>query len=266
MKRRREPDSIFRQTAAHGVRLLSLFLAVVSAGFCLPLQTEFQEPWKEPTKAIVLDPYQSNAIDWEQVATDTRVVAIIHRATVGLSKVDKRYNERKSEALTRGYKWGSYHLGKNSDPIKQADFYLATVSPGEDEVLALDIESFDPASANFMSIDKARSFIKRIKEKTGRYPLVYGNHAVIKAISNKAGTDGVFSNTPLWYARFRKTVPDFPQGTWKSYTLWQFSSEINCAKETESNCLYRVPGTLTDMDVNVFNGTVDELKAKWPFK
>jgi lysozyme len=26
-----------------------------------------------------------------------------------------------------------------------------------------------------------------------------------------------------------------------------------------------VPGTKSDMDINVFNGTVDQLKAAWPF-
>ena len=46
---------------------------------------------------------------------------------------------------------------------------------------------------------------------------------------------------------------------WSDYTLWQFSSEINCSPT--KTCLYRVPGTAYDMDVNVFNGTEAALKA-----
>jgi hypothetical protein len=39
---------------------------------------------------------------------------------------------------------------------------------------------------------------------------------------------------------------------------------MNCNAADRSNCLYTVPGTEYDMDVDVFNGTVAELKAKWP--
>jgi len=40
---------------------------------------------------------------------------------------------------------------------------------------------------------------------------------------------------------------------------------MNCTAADRSTCLYTVPGTEYDMDVDVFNGTVEQLKAKWPF-
>ena len=113
-----------------------------------------------------------------------------------------------------------------------------------------------------MSFAEARVFIKRIKEKTGRYPVVYANNVVTKAIADQYGEDDVFAKTHLWYARFKKGVTDFPAGTWKTYTLWQFSCEMNCNAADRSNCLYTVPGTEYDMDVDVFNGTVEELKSE----
>src|SRR5262249_6610331 len=103
---------------------------------------EFNHPWTDPTTAIVLDPYQDNSINWDKVATDTRVVGVIHRGTIGLRK-DTLYKTRRDEAKSRGYKWGSYHLGRPGDPIVQADFYLTTIAPTDDEVMALDIESLD---------------------------------------------------------------------------------------------------------------------------
>jgi GH25 family lysozyme M1 (1,4-beta-N-acetylmuramidase) len=63
-------------------------------------------------------PVEGNDIDWDKLATDKRVVAIIHRATIG-DRVDKKYADRKIEAKKRGYKWGAYHFGKPGDPIKQ---------------------------------------------------------------------------------------------------------------------------------------------------
>lgn len=243
-------------------RLLLLFLMLT--GSVTHAQTEeFNHPWTDTTTAIVLDPFQGNSINWDKVATDTRVVGVIHRGTIGSQK-DTRYKARRDEAKSRGYKWGSYHLGRPGDPIKQADFYLATVAPADDEVMALDIESLD--ENRDMSLANARRFIQHIREKTGRYPLLYGNHAVVKEISRQFPDDEVFSKTPLWYARFKSRVTDFPGGVWSTYTLWQFSSEINCTPAHPEKCLYRVPGTKTDMDVNVYHGSVADLKAKWPFK
>ena len=243
--------------------LSGLFLCLSVAAVCLAQTSEFQEPWKSESAALVLDPFQDNSIDFDKLATEPRVVAILHRATIG-SRKDSKYAARRDEAKRRGYRWGSYHLGKPGDPVTQADFYLATVQPAEDEVMALDIESLNASTD--MTLANARRFLQRVQEKTGRLPMVYGNDVVIRKISTSFGEDDVFSKTRLWYARFRREIPNFPRGTWKTYTLWQFSSEINCTPARPDACLIRIPGTQMDMDVNVFHGTVDELKAQWPFK
>lgn len=242
--------------------IVSLALLVAPALAVSAQSPEFNEPWKNPTVALAIDPYEGNEIDWEKLATDTRVVAIIHRATIG-DRADHKYAERRDEAKKRGYRWGAYHFGKPGDPIKQADFFLETVKPLADDLIALDLESDD--ATKHMSFDDARVFIKRIKEKTGRYPLVYANRDVTKAIADQYGADDVFSKTHLWYARFKRSVSDFPTGTWKTYTVWQFSSELNCRAVDRTVCLYTVPGTEYDMDVDVYNGTIEELKSKWPF-
>lgn len=240
--------------------LVLLFLG--STFTALAQSPEFNEPWKNPRIALAIDPFEGNPIDWDALATDPRVVAIIHRATIG-DRVDTKYAERKIEAKKRGYKWGAYHFGKPGDPIKQADFFLSTVKPEKDDLIALDIDGTD--ETKHMSFDEARIFIKHIREKTGRCPVVYANNLVTKAIGDRYGEDDVFAGTHLWYARFKRTVTDFPAGTWKTYTLWQFSSEINCQADNRAACLYTVPGTEYDMDVNVYNGTVEELRKKWPF-
>ena len=207
-------------------KTLSMLASAVLCSVAAVAQSpEFSEPWKNPNIALAIDPFEGNDIDWDKLATDKRVVAIIHRATIG-DRRDRKYAARKIEAKKRGYKWGAYHFGRPGNPIKQADFFLDTVKPGKDDLIALDLESTD--ATKDMSLDEARVFIKRIKQKTGRYPLVYANNEVTKAISAQFGEDDVFAKTRLWYARFKRTVTDFPPGTWKTYTLWQFSSEQNC--------------------------------------
>lgn len=243
-------------------RILIVALLVVTSKSSFAQSPEFNEPWKNPKVALAIDPYEGNDIDWDQLATDKRVVAIIHRATIG-DRADRKYADRKIEAKKRGYKWGAYHYGKPGDPIKQADFFLETVKPEPDDLMALDLESTD--FDKHMSFDEARIFINRVKEKTGRYPVVYANNLVTKAIAEETATNDVFAKTRLWYARFKRSVTDFPTGKWKTYTLWQFSSEMNCAPTNRSACLYTVPGTEYDMDVDVFNGTIEELQDSWPF-
>ena len=243
-------------------QLLIAAILACSSALTFAQSPEFNEPWKNPKIALAIDPFEGNDINWDELATDTRVVAIIHRATIG-DRADRKYAERKIGAKKRGYKWGAYHFGKPGDPIKQADFFLDTVRPERDDLIALDLESED--ATKHMSFDDARVFMKRIKEKTGRYPLVYANNLVTKAIAERLGQDDVFAKTHLWYARFKRAVTDFPAGTWKTYTLWQFSSELNCTAANRPACLYTVPGTEYDMDVDVYNGTIEELRSKWPF-
>jgi len=214
---------------------------------------EFDAPWKDPTVALVIDPYYANSVDWDKLATEPRVVAIIHKATIGTAKLDPGYVKRKEEAGRRGYLWGSYHWGVTGEPEKQADFYIDTVKPGPDELIALDLE--DAESKTLMNVDEAIRFVERVKARTGRYPLLYTNHASAKLIAAKY-KGSVFTKTPLWYARFKAKVTDFPAGVWPTYTLWQFSSELLAQMP--------IPGTKPDMDINVFNGTVEQLKASWP--
>lgn len=214
---------------------------------------EFDAPWNDPQVALVIDPYYANALKWDALATEPRVVAIIHKATIGTQGLDKAYWTRKAEARQRGYLWGSYHWGVAGHPEQQADHYLDTVKPGEDELIALDLE--DATSKTLMSAAEAVRFIERIHARTGRYPVLYTNHASAALIS-KTYKSSVFAHTPLWYARFKAQVTDFPTGLWPTYTLWQFSSEIKPQKP--------IPGTRSDMDVNVFNGSVEQLRAAWP--
>lgn len=242
---------------------LALFILATGMGFsvsCVGADVvgEYSQPWLDGTTALIIDPYAENKINWDELAKDKRVVAIIHRATHGM-KVDSKYLERRAEAKRRGYLWGSYHLGKSGDPIAQADNYLKVAGVEEDDLMALDLEEL---SSNYMSLENANIFMRHVGKKTERLPIIYANHSVAQEIVKNPAAAPLLLGSPLWYARFRKSIPDFPKGGWKSYTIWQFSSEINC--KPGLTCLYRVPGTKMDMDVNVFYGSTASLKDKWP--
>ncbi len=222
-------------------------------------QTEFDQPWKDTSKAIIIDLYAGNDIDWNALKKDQQLTAIIHKASQGY-KTDPKYADRRAMALKNGYKWGSYHLGTNDDPVVQADHYLEIVGNYSDELIALDLESDD--STKHMNLRNAILFINRIYERTHRYPVVYCNRNVLNLIHAQSYNHSIWAKCSLWYARFRIDIPDFKTLVWNTYTLWQFSSEINC--KTNGGCLYNVPGTQYDMDVNVYNGSKKQLLENWP--
>jgi hypothetical protein len=259
-------------------------------------QTIFDKPWEDKSNVIILDPYHANEYDLDKVIKDNRVGAIIHKASEGFV-VDKKYYEREKEAKSKGLLWGSYHLGTNSNSVKQADFYLATLKDYKNDLIALDLE--EPNSKSLMNIENGIVFINRIYEITGRYPVVYANNKVALAIAKKYGNKSVYSKCKLWYARFKDAITDFPNGTWNKYEIRQFASEINCcecdynyitkkcrensqgkikytsgrtpfkaasktvSKTTGNSCPYIVDGTSCDMDVNVFIGNLEQLKQTW---
>lgn len=221
-------------------------------------QASLNRPWNNDNTSIIIDAYEGNRIDWDKMAADQKMVAVIHRSSIG-SRVDSKYVERKNIALSRGYLWGAYHLGRRGNTIAQADLFLDLIDGEDDTLMILDLE--DTSSSNFMSLDEAEVFMEYVYEKTGKIPTVYANHSTTKKLNSKFKDNPVFQQSKFWYARFKSTVTDYPAGIWKNYFLWQFSSEINCSRT--GSCLYNVPGTSSDMDINVFNGPLSDLRLKW---
>lgn len=218
----------------------------------------FSSPWSSTNTSIVIDAYEGNSIDWNKMATDKKTVGVIHRSSIGLT-VDKLYLSRQKTAKERGYLWGAYHLGRPGNTLAQAKLFLDLVGDDTDTLMILDLE--DTSSGKFMTIDEAEIFMNYVYEKTGRIPIVYANHITTQALNRKVASNPLFQQSKLWYARFKSNVTDFPVGIWKDYFLWQFSSEINCTKT--GSCLYNVPGTSSDMDVNVYYGNRRELASEW---
>lgn len=212
-------------------------------------------PWKNSGTTIVIDAFEGNPINWDQMATDKRVVAVIHRSSIG-SRVDRKYEERRKIAKERGYLWGAYHFGYRGNTKTQADLLIKLAG---DDLMILDLE--DASNSNYMNLDEAMVFMEYVKEKTGRIPVVYANHSTTRQLNAKFPNSELLKQAKFWYARFKSNVTDFPVGIWKGYFLWQFSSEINCSRT--GSCLYNVPGTLYDMDINVFDGSAELLKSQW---
>jgi GH25 family lysozyme M1 (1,4-beta-N-acetylmuramidase) len=246
--------------------------------------SEFSEPWKRQDRALVVDAYEYNSIDWQKLVSDDRIAGFINKASDGLAPAydcegteeeirlcktlwkrhavaRELYHTRRIVAKALGLKWGAYHLGRPGNPIEQANNFLDFAEPGPDDLIALDIEDNDPEK--WISLEDAEEFARHIRRRTGRYPILYTNDNTANHIAANRERYRLLSRLPLWYARYKPEIGDhFPKGHWQSYALWQFSTQANC---TEKSCPYRVPGTPLDIDVNVASMSAEALRAAWPF-
>jgi GH25 family lysozyme M1 (1,4-beta-N-acetylmuramidase) len=271
------------QTADRFVRIV---LAVFGIALCATAAgaSDFSEPWKRPDRALVIDAYEYNPIDWQRLAGDKRIVGFINKASDGLPPPYKcsgreteirlckalwkrhavareLFHTRKTVAKALGLKWGAYHLARPGNPIDQANNFIDFAEPGPDDLIALDIEENDPGK--WMSLDDAETFVRHIKARLGRWPVLYTNGATALHIAENRDRYSLLSRLPLWYARYKPAIGlHFPKGHWQTYTLWQFSAGVNCDARS---CPYRVPGTPLDIDVNVASMNAKELRAEWPF-
>ena len=260
---------------AIGVAMLAT-LAMAGSSFA----GEFSRAWHGKNTSIVLDAYEYTPIDWSKIKGNTRLAGFINKASDGLSPkyncgrdalcrvkwrryaaAKELYHTRKTLAKTLGLKWGAYHLARPGNPIQQANHFLSFAKPKKDDLVALDIENNNPK--RWMSLRDAEIFAAHIKRRIGRYPVLYTNHSTAKFIAANRTKYKLLSRLNLWYARYKPSMRGaFPMGNWDSYTLWQFSSMVNCSRRS---CPWRVKGTDPWVDVNVVNMSPSKLRKQWPF-
>lgn len=276
--------SVPRQINRHMLAGMACLAASVLAPMLPANASDFSEPWKHADRALVIDAYEYNPIDWQKLSSDKRVVGFINKGSDGNSppyrcsgtETETRlckalwkrhavarelFHTRRTVAKALGLKWGAYHLGRPGDPIEQANNFIDFAEPGPDDLIALDIEENDPDK--WMSLEDAETFVRHIHTRLGRWPVLYTNGSTALYIAENRERYTLLSRLPLWYARYKPAIGlHFPKGYWAGYALWQFSAGANCDARS---CPYRVPGTPLDIDVNVASMSADELRLAWPF-
>lgn len=264
-------------------RILICF-GVVLFAMAVGRASEFSQPWLKADHALVIDAYEYNQVDWDKLVTDKRIAGFINKASDGLSPpyvcagsetevslckalwkrhavARELFHTRRVLAKSLGLKWGAYHLARPGNPIDQANNFIEFADPGPDDLMAIDIEDNDPEK--WMSLENAEEFVRHIRRRTGRFPILYTNGSTAKHIADNRDRFKLLSRLPLWYARYTGEIGvHFPLGYWQGYSLWQFASQVNCG---DRRCPYRVAGAPNDIDVNVAAVGVEALRAAWPY-
>jgi LysM repeat protein len=141
------------------------------------------------------------------------------------------------------------------DPKKQANNFIGYVKSMNDNgelPPVLDLEAHDNQSKDKV-IATAKTWLDLVEAEFGRKPIIYsGQYFLQDHFSVPGGGPPPWAKDyPLWEAQYPNSyapgmMPYLPKG-WFAWTFWQYSDKG------------QVNGINAAVDMNVFNGTIDDL-------
>lgn len=210
---------------------------------------------------VVCDLSHHNKIVDLNKAAASGLVGFFNKATQSLGdqlEQDLTYPHRREAAKLANLLFGAFHFGSSGSGTDQADAFLAYTAPQNDTLLVLDFERDTTRGQTTMGLQEARDFVNRIKEKTGKFPGIYGGE-LLKALIGSGG-DSVLSQCWLWLSEYPLTrsmlQPKLPNG-WADYTFWQYTDG-----GVNPNVATPIDG-IGLCDRNLFKGDKDQLMAFW---
>lgn len=196
--------------------------------------------------------HHQGAVDWRAIAGDSTDFAFI-KATEADGFRDRRFAENWAAARANGVVRGAYHFFRpRVDGRAQADWFLQVVGESggirpDDLPAVVDVEVNDGVGRDLL-LQRLSDWLSRVEAVTGKRPIIYVSSYFWD--DNRFGA--AFARYPLWTAHYTRNgldacplVPD----PWDDWRFWQYTSTG------------RVAGVDGNVDRNVFNGTLAELRA-----
>lgn len=185
------------------------------------------------------------SIDWATV-NQSQEFAIV-KATEGIGYQNPQYTHDIQQAKANGLTVGAYHYARpGSDPAAQAAEFAKSYSAHQQDLPpVMDLEQTDGLGPAQLK-DWTRTFLKETERLTGRKPIVY-TYRYFWQQDMENTTE--FAHYPLWFAAYQNDVPDNLPGGWEQMAFWQRTGDG------------RVTGINTPVDMNLFNGTPDQLRG-----
>ena len=220
---------------------------------------------------VNLSHYDLMRVDFEAVKREG-IVGVIHEATYPRFDRDSYYGTRQTAAARAGLLWGAYHFGDATDPIRQAEHFLSVVAANwrgpavqpSGVLLVLDFERNGHYPGGTMRVDQAARFVERIKQRTGKYPGVYGSENRLRAVMNAPGVSradkAVLGNCWLWIANYH--YQPTPSSPWSNWRLWQYTGDGKCDLRPRSSYPIRV-ANIGRAERDIFRGSNEALAAWW---
>ncbi len=193
--------------------------------------------------------YYQGTIDWNKVAQEGHKFAFI-RVSDGLNYIDSKFPQNWSGAKSAGIIRGAYQFFRpNLDAVSQAQLLLDKMGPLEKGDLppVIDVENTGNLTPSEVSTQVGK-WINHIEFKLGVKPIIYTGYYFWKD-NVKSTAFGEYLLWLAWYHDYQDTsfCPTTPD-PWTKWTFWQWTSSGTVA------------GISGNVDRNIFDGTLDELK------
>jgi len=194
-------------------------------------------------RGIDISHYQQD-IDWDKLRNaeinGVPIRFILIKATEGTDLIDENFNENFVKAHKNGFLRGAYHFFSNrSNPISQAKHFCKIAQLEDFDILPiLDVENLDnltPAQLR-TNVLKWMNYVEHHYRVT---PILYTSYSFRVNYLNTPE----FDRYPFWIAHYYIEELKY-KGEWK---IWQHSD------------LGVIDGIKGNVDINVFNGTYEEL-------
>ncbi len=200
--------------------------------------------------------YWNSGIDWPKVRADRAALCFCQGQQIDLPiKIPPSMTTGlvpRAPVCLRG----AYHFFRcNADAKKQADSFIDYVKSFNDDgelPPVLDLETHDGQRRDKI-VPAAKTWLDRVEAAFQKKPIIYSGKFFLQDYLSEAngGPPSWAKDHPLWLAQYPNQYvpgmePSLPRG-WFKWTFWQYSEKG------------RVNGINANVDLNVFNGTLEEL-------
>lgn len=204
--------------------------------------------------------HHQGVINWGKVAA-AGISFVFIKSTQ--NSMDSQFLANVKGAKAAGLLIGAYHY--LDDKVTTVDmaraaaqtFHKAIVAAGGvdafDLPFVLDYESNKNNLSPQTITAIAKAFLEEIQRYTGRMPMLYTYPAFV-------GKFAGLTQYPLWIARYADQAPADASG-WRRWEFWQYSDgSVGGVLPVGGRS---APGIAGPVDLNEFDGTVEQLKAKY---
>lgn len=196
---------------------------------------------KYAVKGIDVSHYQGN-IDWTRVKRDNKNIAFAYiKATEGGSNQDEYFVQNREGAQKAGLLTGAYHyFTLTSTGEQQAANFIQTVPKTEGGLPPM-VDLEDEGASREQYQKELQILLDILESHYGKKPILYVVYPVYDAYIR-----GSFTDYPIWV---RNTFLPPELSDHREWLLWQY-----CDRG-------RVDGIDSYVDIDVFQGSMEELKA-----
>lgn len=212
----------------------------------------------------VADIAHFNPVNFSEIVA-SGIWGVVHKSNQGIHVVpDDQYGKRKALAKQAGLLWGAYDFA-TADPVDQnvAEFLkTAALDPGDAAVL-----DFEDNTHSEMTSDQAAEWLDRVMQATGRAAVIYGGNRIREQIRPQdTKWIDLAKTVRLWQCRYIGGQPADNAALFaaiKPISPWTENFMIQYTGDGVGPKPHTVAGLENGADLNVFNGTREQLTAAW---